>query len=127
MLRSGLLFSALGVAAILGIDRMARALPSASASAPKASLASAPVPTAVPAGPVTVKVVYFGMPLAVTSTRQELFVLESPAYFEDLLDDVVEKHPIISAKTRPAQCEATLITPTPPIERKGRVTASSPE
>jgi molybdopterin converting factor small subunit len=99
MLQSGLLFSALGVAAILGVDGVARALPSGSAggSALKTSSASAGFATTLPGGPVTVEVVYFGMPLAVTSTKQELFVLESPAYFKDLLDDVVERHPIISA------------------------------
>jgi molybdopterin converting factor small subunit len=57
---------------------------------------SAAVATALTSSSVTVKVVYFGMPLAVTNTKQELFVLRAPAYFKDLLDDVVEKHPIIS-------------------------------
>ena len=99
MLRSGLVFSALGVAAIMGLDRLARAPPPGpvGGGAPKSSSASAGGATALPGGPVTVKVVYFGMPLAITSTKQELFVLESPAYFKDLLEDVVEKHPIISA------------------------------
>lgn len=99
MLRSGLLFSVLGVAAILGAERLARGNPSGSpaANAPKTSSASGGASTTLPGGSVTVKVVYFGMPLAVTSTKQDLFVLESPAYFKDLLDDVVEKHPVISA------------------------------
>jgi molybdopterin converting factor small subunit len=97
MLRSGLVFSALGVAAIFGVDRLARSSASGSVGgvAPKAS--SAPTPTASPSGSVTVKVVYFGMPLAITNAKQELFVLNAPAYFNDLLDDVVERHPIISA------------------------------
>ena len=99
LLRSGLLLSALGVAGLLGVDSVARTLPSglADGSAGKTSSASAGVATTVSGGSVTVKVVYSGMPLAVTSTKQELFVLESPAYFKDLLDDVVERHPIISA------------------------------
>lgn len=99
MLRSGLLLSAVGVAAILGVQRAARASPlgSVGGSGTGSSPSPAGVSGAVPGGSITVKVVYFGMPLAITSTKQELFVLQSPAHFSDLLDDVVEKHPIISA------------------------------
>jgi molybdopterin converting factor small subunit len=99
MLRSALLFSALGAAAVLGVETVARAAPSGSmgGSPPKTSAAPSGVASPAPGGSVTVKVVYFGMPLAVTSTKEDLFVLESPVYFRDLLSDVVEKHPIISA------------------------------
>jgi molybdopterin converting factor small subunit len=45
---------------------------------------------------LTVKVVYFGMPQTVTSSKEEYFTLQSPAYFRDILSEVAEKHPLIS-------------------------------
>jgi len=99
MLRSALLFSAVGAAVILGVEGATRASGPGSAreSTPMTSTASSSVAVPAAGGSVTVKVVYFGMPLAVTSTKDDLFVLESPANFSDLLDEVVKEHPIISA------------------------------
>ena len=116
-----MLLSALGVASILGIDKIARGSPSrgVGGTAPNApsTSTSAGVATFPPGGSVAVKVVYFGMPLAVTNTRQDLFVLESPAYFKDLLDAVVEKHPIISAMvpTMIMSVNGVLVRPNTPM------------
>ena len=41
---------------------------------------------------------YFQMPLVV-DTREEYFVLQNPAYFRDLLADVLQKHPALSPMT----------------------------
>jgi molybdopterin converting factor small subunit len=99
MLRSALLFSAVGAAAVLGVEAVGRAtgLDSSAGTASRTSAASSETPGPAAGGSVTVKVVYFGMPLAVASSKDDLFVLESPANFGDLLDEVVKKHPAISA------------------------------
>lgn len=54
--------------------------------------------TSTKMGPASlrVKAMYFQMP-QVVSTREEYFVLQSPAYFSDLLNGVLGKHPSLSA------------------------------
>jgi molybdopterin converting factor small subunit len=100
MLKSAVLFSAVGAAIILGVDGLVRAVPSASGGG-STSKAPSPAPSSgepsTSSDSITVKVMYFGMPLSVTNSREELFVLQSPAYFHDLLSNVVEKHPVLSA------------------------------
>jgi len=63
-------------------------------SAPQALPASAP--NVVAGASLKVKVMYFQMPQNVTSTKEEYFVLTSPAYFRDLLNEVIEEHPLLS-------------------------------
>ena len=41
----------------------------------------------------TVRVVYFGMPLAATGTKKEVFTLGNPAYLSDLKAAIVVSHP----------------------------------
>lgn len=48
--------------------------------------------------PIRVKVVYFQMPRLVEN-HQEYFVLQSPAYFAELLQDVTNKHPALAGMT----------------------------
>jgi molybdopterin converting factor small subunit len=50
-------------------------------------------------GSIRVKVMYFQMRQVVANATQDHFVLESPAYFRDLLNNVVEKHPLLSTMT----------------------------
>ena len=42
---------------------------------------------------VSVRVVYFGMPLTVTGTKKETVVLPAPAYLSDLKNALVKLHP----------------------------------
>jgi len=56
---------------------------------------SASAPNDVASASVKVKVMYFQMPLTV-SVSEEYFVLPGPAYFRDLLSNVLEKHPALS-------------------------------
>jgi len=44
---------------------------------------------------ITVRVVYFGMPLAVTGTKKETFTLGNPAYLSDLKAALVGLHPTL--------------------------------
>lgn len=44
---------------------------------------------------IKVKVMYFQMPLVVSSS-EEHFVLQSPAYFRDLMTEILEEHPALS-------------------------------
>jgi len=44
-------------------------------------------------GGTTVRVVYFGMPLAATGTKNEMFTLGNPAYLSDLKAALVSFHP----------------------------------
>lgn len=82
----------------MGVDRVLGASPSVSGGASiKAPAPASPGGTpGATGGLLTVKVVYFGMPLAVANTKEEYFVLQSPAYFRDLLGEVEQRHPIIS-------------------------------
>lgn len=43
-----------------------------------------------------VKVMYFQMQQTVNNLAEEHFVLQSPAYFRELLNSVVESHPLLS-------------------------------
>jgi len=47
---------------------------------------------------IKVKVMYFQMPL-VLNAREEYFVLQSPAYFRDLLANILQEHPALSPMT----------------------------
>jgi len=42
---------------------------------------------------ISVRVVYFGMPLAATGTKKETVELTSPAYLSDLKNELVQMHP----------------------------------
>ncbi len=44
---------------------------------------------------IKVKVMYFQMPLIVSS-GEEYFVVQTPAYFRDLMTQILEKHPALS-------------------------------
>lgn len=44
---------------------------------------------------IKVKVMYFQMPLVVSSS-EEYFVIQSPAYFRDLMTKILEAHPALS-------------------------------
>ena len=46
---------------------------------------------------ITVRVVYFGMPLAVTGTKKEMVALSNPAYLSDLKVELVSAHPSLRA------------------------------
>jgi molybdopterin converting factor small subunit len=116
LLRSVLLFSVVGMGILLEVDRLTKASPSSlpgGGSASKGSqLASysAPVPASPSSPPlvsssggssasgasVRIKAMYFQMPLAV-DTKEEYFVLHGPAYFRDLLTNVVGEHPLLSS------------------------------
>jgi len=114
LLKSALLFSAVGAGVVL-LGGAARAAPSA-APASKSFLQSSPStsaesttssassslqtpsagPTATSSGSsVRVKASYFQMPLVV-DVKEEYFVLHTPAYFGDLLAQVVQRHPSVS-------------------------------
>jgi len=99
MLRSAILLSAVGAGIILGVDGVVGAAPPASDgenTTEAHSLAPSSGAPVASGDSLTVKVVYLGMPQTVTNTKEEYFVLKSPAYFRDLLSDVVQKHPLIS-------------------------------
>lgn len=60
---------------------------------------STPSPTTrkgAPGASIRVKVMYFQMPNTVLDRTEEFFVLQSPSYFSDLMDEVVGKHTILS-------------------------------
>ncbi|HZW56554.1 MAG TPA: MoaD/ThiS family protein [Nitrososphaerales archaeon] len=44
----------------------------------------------------TIKVIYFGMATQTTGTKQEYYSLASPAYFDDLMSQVREKHVVLA-------------------------------
>lgn len=115
LLKSALLLSAIGGGMIIlgGTARLvAEAAPSSKTAPqtppPDGPGASAPSPTSALLRPpadasnaasgasVKVKVMYFQMPQNVTSTKEEYFNLQSPAYFRDLLNVVVGEHPLLS-------------------------------
>jgi len=102
LLKSAILFSAVGAGMVLGVEALVTAAPSASttsgeASASEALLQASPSGGSVaPGTPVRVKVVYLRMPQTFSIT-EEYFVLQSPARYRDLLSEVVEEHPFISA------------------------------
>jgi len=107
LLRTALLFSAVGAAVVLGVDGLARATPSSESGAGRASTGSSPVsstaPVAAPSniGPnasgssLRVKAMYFQMPQTI-NTKEEYFMLQSPAYLRDLLSNVMAEHPRVS-------------------------------
>ncbi len=101
MLRSAILFSAVGAGIILGLDSLVKAAPPSASGA--GSTSKAPLLTSSSGGSstsgnmVTVKVTYFGMSPITVNTKEEYFALQSPAYFHDLFSDVVDKHPLLSA------------------------------
>ncbi len=43
----------------------------------------------------TIKVVYFGMAIQSTGTRQEYVSLPTPAYFQDLLSEIRDRHVVL--------------------------------
>jgi molybdopterin converting factor small subunit len=99
MLRSAILLSAVGVGILLGVDRMVNAAPSALAAASTSDarlLTSSSGASSASGNSLTVKVTYLGMPQSITNTRAETFVLESPAYFHNLMSNVVGRHPLLS-------------------------------
>jgi len=55
--------------------------------------------TASQSVPITVKVVYFQMPQLVEN-HQEYFVLQSPAIFGELLEQVTRAHPVLASMTQ---------------------------
>ena len=114
LLKSALLFSAVGAGVVLfgaaGRAAAGEATPSknrqsslpsglsetTTSSASSTPQASPAAPAATASGSsVRVKASYFQMPLAV-GVKEEYFVLQTPAYFSDLLAQVTEKHPIMS-------------------------------
>ena len=112
LLKTALLFSAVGAGIVL-LGGAARAAPSAEpssksflqssllgGSAESTSSTSSQLQTSSAAltssGPsVRVKASYFQMP-QIVEVKEEYFVLQSPAYFSDLLAQVTEKHPSMS-------------------------------
>ena len=115
LLKSALLLSAIGGGMIIlggAATLVSEAAPSSKAASqtppPNGSGASAPSPppalrappanasNAASVASVKVKVMYFQMPQTVTSTKEEYFNLQSPAHFRDLLNVVVEEHPLLS-------------------------------
>ena len=115
LLKSALVFSVIGGGMIIlgGTSRSAAkatqpstaSIQTPSVTASSASPAESPVPdlqtssasapSNISSAPVKVKVMYFQMPLTV-SVSEEYFVLPGPAYFRDLLSNVLEKHPALS-------------------------------
>jgi molybdopterin converting factor small subunit len=94
LLRSAIFLSVAGVGIILGLES-AYTLTTSSVSGSESNSTQA---ASIPSGsPITVTVTYVGMPLGITDTRKEDFTLQSPARFSDLLDMVVERHPLVSA------------------------------
>jgi molybdopterin converting factor small subunit len=93
LLRSAIFLSVAGVGIILGLES-AYTLTTSSVSGSESNSTQAAL---IPSGsPITVTVTYVGMPLRITDTRKEDFTLRSPARFSDLLDMVVERHPLVS-------------------------------
>src|ERR1700733_10964859 len=91
LLRSAIFLSVAGVGIILGLES-AYTLTTSSVSGSESNSTQA---ASIPSGsPITVTVTYVGMPLGITDTRKEDFTLQSPARFSDLLDMVVERHPL---------------------------------
>ncbi len=95
-------FSAFGAGVILATGKLAgAAFPTTAAGGDGGSSAatSSATPTAVlheaSASTLSVKVMYFQMPQTI-STKEEHFVLQSPAHFRDLLSGVLQKHPSLS-------------------------------
>jgi molybdopterin converting factor small subunit len=94
LLRSAIFLSVAGVGIILGLES-ADTLTTSSVSGSESNSTQA---ASIPSGsPITVTVTYVGMPLGITDTGKEDFTLQSPARFSDLLDSVVERHPLVSA------------------------------
>jgi len=115
LLKSALLLSAIGggmiilggAATLVGqVEPSSRTAPQtprpsgSGASAPSQTSAPTTTPTnasnAALGTPVKVKVMYFQMPQNVTTTKEEYFKLQSPAYFRDLVNVVLEEHPLLS-------------------------------
>ncbi len=44
---------------------------------------------------ITVKVVYFGMPIQTTGTKQEYITLHSPVFLKDIISEVTQRHPAL--------------------------------
>jgi molybdopterin converting factor small subunit len=95
ILRSALLFSAVGAGVLLGLEGWSKAgaLALVGGRAPTSSSGA----RVASGGSLTVSVAYYGMPREIASAKQESFTLESPAYVRDLLARVVQLHPFISA------------------------------
>ncbi len=108
-----LALSAIGAGLVVGAPRLAGAAlparkadprsPSGPATGVATTVGSTSTATAYPGGvpsssPETrVKVMYFQMS-GLLDTKEEYFALQSPAYYRDLLADVLEKHPVLSPK-----------------------------
>ena len=96
--------SAAGAGAVLGARGLVGAAFPAPASTAVTSTTSSSSASSTPAGAqsslsslqeIKVKVMYFQMPLVVSSS-EEHFVLQSPAYFRDLMTEILEEHPALS-------------------------------
>ncbi len=100
MLKSAVVLSAVGAGVILGFDALVTAAPSSASGAESTSTAplqaSSSSGTSATGTSIRVKVVYLRMPQTFSIT-EEYFVLQSPAYYRDLLSEVVDEHPFISA------------------------------
>lgn len=108
LLRAALLFSAVGAAVVLGANGLARAAPSSESGAGGAPTGSPPVSSTAPAAAhsdvgssasgssLRVKAMYFQMPQTI-NTKEEYFMLQSPARLGDLLSNVVAEHPRVSS------------------------------
>ena len=83
------------VAAGYGLSKSAGSSPGQSTSKAATTLSTASDVSAQSSGQsgTTVRVVYFGMPLAITGTKKEVFTLGNPAYLSDLKAAIVVSHP----------------------------------
>jgi molybdopterin converting factor small subunit len=88
-----------GGIALLGSGFLVNASKSASGQASQAMVSTSPAPLVAAAGSsvasLRVKVMYFQMSNYL-STKEEYFVLQSPAKFSQLLSSVIEKHPVLT-------------------------------
>jgi len=99
LLQSAILFSAVGAGMVLGVEALVTAAPSSKSGAGSTSetplQASSSGGSSATGTSIRVKVVYLRMPQTMSIT-EEYFVLQSPAYYRDLLSEVVDEHPIVS-------------------------------
>jgi molybdopterin converting factor small subunit len=92
LLKSALLFAAVGAGVIIGVEGLADGSPSGQAAGRSTDPSSQ---TSSQGAPLTVKVLYLQMAQTIPVT-QESYVLKSPARYSDLLAKVEEEYPIIS-------------------------------
>ncbi len=106
-----LALSAIGAGIVVGAPRLAGAALPARKADPRSSPGAASAAAAIgstSSTPATyqgvssspenrVKVMYFQMS-GLLAIKEEYFVLQRPAYYRDLLADVLEKHPVLSPR-----------------------------